>query len=297
MIHHIRITTAAAVLVLILIVATRAEAQGSMTWHSVDAAGGGYNTSAGMLLYSSVGQPYGGLITTTAASMSAGFIVPSLFQTTPPSTPQLSLSTSGLDFGNVAVNTTPERTVVIMNTGNSDLVITRQRVSGGDSTEFAITQGAATTIPPSGSSTMYISHTPRSAGGKTSSIRIECNDPSNPVSTITLTSNAVTTAVSSDAAPIHLALDPAYPNPLLAAGNGSSIIRYAVDREANIDLVLYDQVGRLVATLAQGLCEPGSYLTRFFPDPQLSAGMYIIILRASARGEVSSLSRTLVVMR
>ena len=61
-----------------------------------------------------------------------------------------------------------------------------------------------------------------------------------------------------------------YPNPF----NPSTTIRYNIARSAQVTLVLYDVLGRVVATLVDKVQAPGSYSTQWNPAA-LSSGMYL----------------------
>jgi hypothetical protein len=293
---HVRITSLVAGLALLLLAAPSAGAQGSVYWYSTDAAGGGYDAATGFGIIASVGQSAVAVVTTTETFFSAGFVVPPFAPVAPPNTARLALSAMALDFHDVPVTTTSEQSVVVTNTGLTDLIITRQRLGGADSTEFGIPQGAAATIPPNGSSTMRIAHTPCSVGAKTAFVRIECNDPSRPVAFITLTARGIATGAADAEAPLRIDLGQAYPNPLRRDG-GVSCIPYTLDREAAIELTVLDPVGRAVAVLARGMRGPGTHVERFQPAAGLPSGAYVLVLRAATAGGVASLARMLILFR
>jgi len=65
----------------------------------------------------------------------------------------------------------------------------------------------------------------------------------------------VESAVNEEPIPKAFALRDPYPNPF----NPSTVIGFDVPREAAIHLAIYDVAGRLVRTLRNGRCKPGSY--------------------------------------
>jgi hypothetical protein len=75
--------------------------------------------------------------------------------------------------------------------------------------------------------------------------------------------------VDSDALPSYYALAQNYPNPF----NPATTIEYCVKERCQVILKVYDLRGRHVATLVQGIQEPGSYRARF-DARQLASGVY-----------------------
>ncbi|HEX03664.1 MAG TPA: T9SS type A sorting domain-containing protein, partial [Bacteroidetes bacterium] len=74
----------------------------------------------------------------------------------------------------------------------------------------------------------------------------------------------------------YVTLD-AYPNPF----NISSTIRYSLQRPAEIKLDVFDVLGRQVATLAEGLVEPGEHRATFDAS-QLASGVYFVQLNTGS---------------
>ena len=77
--------------------------------------------------------------------------------------------------------------------------------------------------------------------------------------------------------PESIALDQNYPNPF----NPSTTISYALNRDAQVTLKVYDLMGREVATLVQGLGMAGHH-TVSFDASRLATGTYIYRLTAGA---------------
>ena len=75
--------------------------------------------------------------------------------------------------------------------------------------------------------------------------------------------------------PDRFALERNYPNPF----NLQTTIRYALPREADVKLEVYDVLGRRVALLTEGKKQAGWHRTVFCADG-LSNGMYLCRLRA-----------------
>jgi hypothetical protein len=73
-------------------------------------------------------------------------------------------------------------------------------------------------------------------------------------------------------------LGPVYPNPF----NASTQIQYSLDHRGVMSLVIYDVLGREVATLAQGMQDAGVYSVNWQADG-VSSGTYFAVLRALDR--------------
>lgn len=72
-------------------------------------------------------------------------------------------------------------------------------------------------------------------------------------------------------------LFPNYPNPF----NASTTIRFAVARPSQVNLTVFDALGRAVATLVDGPAAPGEYIARFDGD-RLATGVYFCQLVAGS---------------
>lgn len=96
------------------------------------------------------------------------------------------------------------------------------------------------------------------------------------------TTGLVASAVrESNDVPKSFALFQNYPNPF----NPATVIRYDVPRTAQVTLVIYDMLGRVVARLVNARKTPGTY-TVDFDGSGLTSGAYIV--RMSAEGYVGS---------
>lgn len=102
--------------------------------------------------------------------------------------PQLSLSTTGLNFGNVLVNGSSTQAVTLKNSGQSDLQISQIAEAGG---AFSVSGVAVpVTIPAGQSMALQAKFAPTAAGTTTGTITITSNAP-NPTSTVTLNGTGV----------------------------------------------------------------------------------------------------------
>ena len=90
------------------------------------------------------------------------------------------------------------------------------------------------------------------------------------------------------AAPLAFALDAVYPNPVADV----AAVRYALPEAADVRLVVFDVLGRAVATLADGPQPAGRHTAALRTDG-LASGVYVVQLRSG--GDVAS--RRFVVIR
>ncbi len=81
--------------------------------------------------------------------------------------------------------------------------------------------------------------------------------------------------ISDETLPSIFELFPNYPNPF----NPSTVIKYALPKESNVKLVIYDILGKQVAFLVNETQEPGYYHVQFNAD-ELGAGTYFYRLTA-----------------
>ena len=75
-------------------------------------------------------------------------------------------------------------------------------------------------------------------------------------------------------APAHATLDQNAPNPF----NPSTVVRFALARDGEIDLRVYDAAGREVACLAHGRASKGAHTVRWTPS-KLASGAYFYVLK------------------
>jgi YD repeat-containing protein len=89
-------------------------------------------------------------------------------------------------------------------------------------------------------------------------------------------------------APLQFALGGATPNP----GSGPKTISFSIPSRGPVTLRVFDASGRMVATLADGVYDPGRYLARFSTD-RLAGGVYFYRLAFDGR----ALSGRMVLLR
>jgi Abnormal spindle-like microcephaly-assoc'd, ASPM-SPD-2-Hydin/Protein of unknown function (DUF1573) len=98
--------------------------------------------------------------------------------------PQISLSSSSVQFGTVGTGSTSNLSLTISNLGNADLTISVVSIVG---TQFSVS-GITTpkTIPAGQSALVGLTFQPTAAGAATGNLTITSNDPANPTLTVTL---------------------------------------------------------------------------------------------------------------
>lgn len=105
--------------------------------------------------------------------------------------PNISLSTSALDYGRVSLGSSAEQTVQITNTGNVDLNISG--LNFNDS-QFTTTTSTSFTIIPNSSRSITVKFTPVSKGNLVKQLQISSNDPDQTTTNVVL--NAIAYAVN-----------------------------------------------------------------------------------------------------
>ncbi len=108
--------------------------------------------------------------------------------------PDIAVSPSSYDFGNVKVQTTATRTFTVSNTGTGSLTVDTISISGAD---FALSADncSNTKVAPASNCTVQVALTPASAGSKTATLTIPSSDPDeNPV-TVGLSGTGVVPAL------------------------------------------------------------------------------------------------------
>jgi len=106
--------------------------------------------------------------------------------------PDIEVMPASLDFGNVKIWKSLEKTLVISNRGPGNLVINRIQITGLDASLF-YTSGASVprTLLSGESANMLIGFRSRPRGLKTATLKIYSNDPDTPILSVPLSGNAV----------------------------------------------------------------------------------------------------------
>lgn len=92
--------------------------------------------------------------------------------------PFLSISTSSLSFGSVAIGKTKGLTVVLTNTGNSNVTVSNVTISGGQYTISGVSDGLI--LAPGQSATLDATFSPVANGTLTGSVTVASNATNSP---------------------------------------------------------------------------------------------------------------------
>jgi len=111
-----------------------------------------------------------------------------LLQSEPLSSPEISVSSTSLDFGSVDVGDSSFTNLTITNSGSDDLIIGQLTVSGADTLDFNTRDDNCTgaTLAPSRNCTVQIVFSPRYSGSRSATLSISSNDPDTPTQTVSL---------------------------------------------------------------------------------------------------------------
>jgi YD repeat-containing protein len=117
-----------------------------------------------------------------------------------PATPDISVTPSSHDFGDVKINESSSVTVTISNTGDSDLDIGQLALTGGD---FIISSDncSNTTVAADNNCTVTVTFNPQSEGAKNATLSIASNDSDTSIATVALIGNGIADVVTPTPAP------------------------------------------------------------------------------------------------
>ncbi len=98
----------------------------------------------------------------------------------------IAVSTTSVDFGGVSLASYAEQTVKITNSGSAPLILSSQKITTGDSSQFSISHQAGSTINVGLSDNIIVRFRPISVGIKNSVLRILSNASNEPTKDIVL---------------------------------------------------------------------------------------------------------------
>ena len=106
--------------------------------------------------------------------------------------PQISVSSTSLDFGSVKVGDSSFTNLTISNSGSANLIIRQMTFSGADTLDFNTRNDNCTgvTLSQSQSCTVQIVFSPHSTGSKSATLSISSNDPDTPTQTVSLSGSS-----------------------------------------------------------------------------------------------------------
>ncbi len=202
-----------------------------------------------------------------------------LAQTGASSTRQLlAYAPKRLEFDDTEVGKSQTKTLEVFNKGLSPLEISAVSTDPPEIFSTSFTPASQNTINFGDTLYLEVTFTPNEAGLVFEGILvIDSNDPDNPETTISLSGNSKKDTRSEvEDVPLEFGLDQNYPNPF----NPSTVIRFSLPEDVNVELAVYTVTGQRVATLINNEHRQAGYYTEIFDASNLSSGMYIYRIRA-----------------
>lgn len=178
-----------------------------------------------------------------------------------------------LDLGDVEVNTASSGTFTIDNAGTAFLGVTSVT---SDNPAF-VPGRSAFTVNAGANDTLSVTFAPTATGVDSATVTLVTDDPATP-HTLKVRGRGVNTVGVGGGRPVAFALGQNSPNPFTR----QTVIRYAVPASSPVTLEVFNLQGQRVATLVDGVLEPGTYTATFGGrgSRAVSAGVYFYRLRA-----------------
>ena len=190
-------------------------------------------------------------------------------------TTRFAASVDTLDFGHLLLNESATRSVFVRNTSTSDVTITSLVTSDPD---FWSSTAVPFTIVPGDSAEVSIHFDPAWITEAVAHLYVRAETATELVAqTVVLTgaAGAITAVPELSEIPSQYRLHTSSPNPF----NPTTSIRYDVPRRAHVRLAIFDARGRQVATLVDGMQQPGEHEVRWHA-PDIASGIYICRMTA-----------------
>ena len=153
-----------------------------------------------------------------------------------PTQPDIAVSSSTLNFGEVFPDNYSERSVSVINNGSADLIVNSTEITGTDANLFLITDGQGSfTIPAGGDEyPINIKFSPTVVGSKNAALQINSNDPDESVTVVSLTGTCVNYSNPADI----VVSDTVFNFGSIYIGE-DSVVNIGVKNEGGSDLYLY----------------------------------------------------------
>jgi hypothetical protein len=102
--------------------------------------------------------------------------------------PQITVSSTSLNFGSVAVGQSSSTTLTATNSGSADLIIRQITISGANAVNFTTQNDSCTgtTLSSAQNCSLRVVFSPNSSGAKNATLSISSNDPVTPNQTVSL---------------------------------------------------------------------------------------------------------------
>ena len=153
--------------------------------------GSGQSTKFNVAVTPSAAGNITGTLTVSADSATAPVVI-DLSASAVTSSSQLSVSPAAINFGTVSTSLKSTSSLVLSNTGSTDLTISVLTLTGAEFTVSGIT--TPKTITAGQSASVTVTFAPTTAGSATGSLAITSNDPTNPTVTVPLSGTGSSTA-------------------------------------------------------------------------------------------------------
>ena len=196
---------------------------------------------------------------------------------------RMTLDAVAHDFPSTMVGDVSLDTITLGNTGNQPLQIESSIPIGIYAEDFGILDLESFSIPPTAHARLGHYFAPRTPGYKFTTLRIRSNDSFNPVHDFTVTGLAL--PMDSTLSPTLLSgssIFQAYPNPF----SMTTTVRYTVPERSDIEISVYNVLGRLVRILTAKNEIRGFHTIvwdgRDSNGLPVAGGMYIIRLRTAS---------------
>ncbi len=195
--------------------------------------------------------------------------------------PTITPARDTVNFGFVYEPNAGYELLTITNTGNVALKINSWSIHGPDSADFEIVQAPATDISVNGTTQIRLKFLAASPyTWREARLELTTDDYFNYTKNIVLLARPTSTGIESPGAAGSFALLPAYPNPFSASIHGSTAISFELESQANVDISVYDILGKTVGTLTQDRFEPGLHSVPF-SSAGLRPGTYIVQMKVA----------------
>jgi len=210
--------------------------------------------------------------------------------------PDISVSPSSYDYGNVQVGDTLSHTFVVSNTGTANLNISGGVITG--SVDFSIVSGGGSaTVPPGNTHNVVVDFAPANTGDKSDTLRIFSDDPDEGTLDVPLMGVGIDTISNisdfESKIPRRFELKQNYPNPF----NPTTKITYTLPKASLVRLTIYNMLGQEVRSLVNISQAAGSYAVqwngRHNSGAMVPSGIYLYKIEA---GEFTQ-SRKMVLLK
>lgn len=188
------------------------------------------------------------------------------------------IASDGVDFSWVLLDSSTSRDMIVKNIGSAPLHITSWMLAGVHASEFSFLDPGVVTLEAGDSIGVTVTFSPVTEGLKSAEIRISSDDLVNGVFPALLKGNGTLTSAGTLPLAAAMTLYQNYPNPVSLGTGTQTSYRVSLTREAEISLVLYDQLGRRMRSLYEGGLNAGMHTLRVNLS-SLPAGIYHAVLR------------------